>query len=216
VCPPPLWSVRSALTGVVLAQLELHRRCPVAFLRHRRCPVTPSLPLEVRNLPAPLISCVLPCCLRDCSPEQTSVVVTLPLCVQRPLVLPRRREGHGRVRQTPLIVPRLVPEPLVPRRGQSARLRQVPAEGPSGATAPMSPPPLDLDRSPEIRRFRLNPSGSNRSRPIQIQPSFLSPLPHVSAPGPGWSARPSSLTPWPCLSVAFARPRPRVRPHDLI
>jgi hypothetical protein len=35
VCPPPLWSVRSALTGVVIAQLEL---------RHRRVPVPPSLP----------------------------------------------------------------------------------------------------------------------------------------------------------------------------
>jgi hypothetical protein len=122
VCPPPLWSVRSTLTGVVLVQPKLRHRCPIASLRHRRCPVTPSLPLEVRNLPAPLISCVLPCCSRDCSPEQSSAAVSPPLCVQRPLVLPRRREGHGRVCQTPLIAPRLVPEPLVPCRGRSPHL----------------------------------------------------------------------------------------------
>jgi hypothetical protein len=41
-------------------------------------------------------------------------------------------------------------------------------------TAPL---PLDLGRSPEIGQGRANPSGSNRSRPIQIQPSLLSP-PH--------------------------------------
>jgi hypothetical protein len=72
-----------------------------------------------------------------------------------------------------------------------------------------APPPLDLGRSLEIGQCRANPSGSNRSRPIQIQPSLLSPLTRVSTPGPGWSARPGTLTPWPRLSVASARPRPR-------
>jgi hypothetical protein len=41
-------------------------------------------------------------------------------------------------------------------------------------TAPLS---LDLGRSAEIGQCRANPSGSNRSRPIQIQLSLLSP-PH--------------------------------------
>jgi hypothetical protein len=112
----------------------------VASLRHHRCPVVPSLPLEVRNLPVPLISCVLRCCSRDCSPEQSSTVASPPLSAQRPLVLPRWCEGHGRVRQTPLIAPRLVPEPLVPCRGRSPRLRRAPAVGSSGATAPKSAP----------------------------------------------------------------------------
>jgi hypothetical protein len=196
VCPLPPCCTRSTLTGVILARPDL---------RHRCCPVTPSLPLEVRNLHAPLISCVLPCCSRDCSPEQSSAAVSLPLCVQRPLVLPRRHEGYGRVRQTPLIAPRLVPEPLVPGRGRSPRLRRAPAAGPSGATAPkFAPLPLDPSRPPEIERFRLNPSGSDRSPPIQIQPSLPSPLPRVSAPGPSRSARPGSLAPWPRLSVAPA------------
>jgi hypothetical protein len=39
------------------------------------------------------------------------------------------------------------------------------------------PLPLDLGRSPEIGQCRANPSGSNRSRLIQIQPSLLSPHP---------------------------------------
>jgi hypothetical protein len=64
-------------------------------MRHRRCPVTPSFPLDVKNLRAPLISCVLPCCSRDCSPEQSSATVSPPLRVQRPLVLPHRRGALG-------------------------------------------------------------------------------------------------------------------------
>jgi hypothetical protein len=128
-----------------------------ASQRHRCCPVTPSLPLEVRNLHAPLISCVLPCSLRNCSPEQASVAVNPPFRVQRPLVLPCRRGGHGRVRQTPLIAPRLVPEPLVTYRGRSPLLRRALAAGPSGATTLKSAPlSLDLGRPPKIGRFRLN------------------------------------------------------------
>ena len=56
---PPLWSVRSALTGVVLTQSELRHRRPIASLCLRRCPVPPALPLKVSNLPAPLFPCVL-------------------------------------------------------------------------------------------------------------------------------------------------------------
>jgi hypothetical protein len=57
---------------------------------------------------------------RDCSPEQSSTAVSLPRCGLRSLVPPRRCEGHGRVRQTALIAPRLVPEPLV-RAGRGAQ-----------------------------------------------------------------------------------------------
>jgi hypothetical protein len=69
-----------------------------------------------------------------------------------------------------------------------------PIAGPSGATAPMSAPlPLDLDRSPEIGQCRANPSGSNRSRSIQIQPSLLSPphprlCPWARLVSPAWLA----------------------------
>jgi hypothetical protein len=112
--------------------------------------------------------------------------------------------------QISLCAPRPTPKPLVPRRGRSALLGRVPAAGPSGATAPMSAPlPLDLGRSPKIEQCRANPSGSNHSRPIQIQSSLLSPLTHVSAPGPGWSARPGSQAPWPHLSVVSVGPCPR-------
>ena len=95
VCPPPLWSVRSALTGVVLAQPELRHRRPVASLCLRRCPVPPALPLKVSNLPAPLFPCVLHWLARNCSPELPRAAVSPPRRVQRPLVLPRRRGALG-------------------------------------------------------------------------------------------------------------------------
>jgi hypothetical protein len=141
VCPFPPWFSRPALTitGVILTAGALPPSF-IASLHHRRCPVTPSLPLEVRNLPAPLISCVLPYCSRDCSPEQSSAAASPSFHASRPLVPPRRREGHGRVCQTPLIVPRLVPEPLVPCRGWSPYLQRASAARPSGATAPKSAP----------------------------------------------------------------------------
>jgi hypothetical protein len=53
VRPQSLWSARSALTGVLLVQLELRHRRPEASLRLCRCPGTPAFPLEVSNLPAP-------------------------------------------------------------------------------------------------------------------------------------------------------------------
>jgi hypothetical protein len=92
-------------------------------LRHRCCIVTPALPLEVSNLPAPLIWLLLPWLARDCSPELLRAAVSPPRRVQRPLVLPRKRDAHGRVRQTALNVPELVPKPLEPRRGQPPHLQ---------------------------------------------------------------------------------------------
>jgi hypothetical protein len=44
VCPSPLWSVRSALTGAILMQPEPRRRLPVASLCLRRCLVTQRFP----------------------------------------------------------------------------------------------------------------------------------------------------------------------------
>jgi hypothetical protein len=60
---------------------------------------------------------------RDFSPEQSSAIVGPLRRSMRSQVHLRRREGHGRVHQTTLIAPRLVPEPLVPCRGRFARLR---------------------------------------------------------------------------------------------
>jgi hypothetical protein len=111
------------LTGAVLAQPELRQRRPFTSLRHRRCPVTPALPLEVSNLPMPLIRSLLPWLAHYCSLELPHAAISLPRRVQRPLVLPRRCDAHGRVRQTTLNAPELVPKPLEPRRGQPPRLR---------------------------------------------------------------------------------------------
>jgi hypothetical protein len=140
VCPPPLCFARPALTGAVLAQPELRHRRPVASLRHRRCTVTPALPLEVSNLPAPLIWSLLSWLARDCSPELLRAAVSPPRRVQHPLVLPRRSNAHGRVCQTALNAPEIVSKPLEPRRGESPRLRRALAIGPSGATAPVYAP----------------------------------------------------------------------------
>jgi hypothetical protein len=128
------------LTGAILAQPEPRRRCPVASLRLRRCPVTPALPLKVSNPPAPLIWSLLLCCSRDSSLELSRATVSPPRRVQRLLVLSRRRDTHGRVRQTALNTPELVPKPLEPRRGQPPCLRRALAAGPSGATVPVSAP----------------------------------------------------------------------------
>jgi hypothetical protein len=138
--PFPLWFVRSALTRAILAQSEPRRSRPVASLRLRRCSVTPALPLKASNPPAPLIWSLLLCCSRDCSPELSRAAVSPPRCVQRLLVLPRRRDTHGRVRKTALNTPELAPKPLEPRRGQPPRLRRAFAAGPSDATAPVFAP----------------------------------------------------------------------------
>jgi hypothetical protein len=117
VCPSPLWFVRSALTGAILAQPAPRRRRPVVSLRLCRCSVAPALPLKVSNPHAPLIWSLLLCCSCDYSPELSRAAVSPPCRVQRPLVLPRRREGHDRVRQTALNAPELAPKPLEPRCG---------------------------------------------------------------------------------------------------
>jgi hypothetical protein len=140
VCPLPLCSVQSALTGEIFAQPEPRRRRPVESLRLRRCFATPSLPLKVSNPLVPLIWSSPLCCSRNCSPEQSSAAVSPPCCGLRSLMPLRQREDHGRTRQIPPIAPGLNPEPLVPRRGQPSRLRRTLAAGPSGATAPKSTP----------------------------------------------------------------------------
>jgi hypothetical protein len=112
----------------------------------RRVPAPPSLPrdsalpLEVSNLPAPLIWSLLPWLARDCSPELPHAAVSPPRRVQRPLVLLRWRDAHGRVRQTALNAPELVPKHLEPHRGQPPRLRRALAAGPSREIKPVSAP----------------------------------------------------------------------------
>jgi hypothetical protein len=137
VCPLPPYCARSTLTGAFsCAAGVLHRRS-IEPLRLRRCFATPAL-LEVSNLPVPLIWLSSLYSSHDCSSEQSSAAVSPLHRGLRSLVPPCRREGHGRVRQTPLIAPRLIPESLVPCRGRSARLQRTLAVGPSGATAPKS------------------------------------------------------------------------------
>jgi hypothetical protein len=167
VCPLPPCCVRSALTGAFSCAAGARHRRPVEPLCLRHCFATPVLLLNVSNLPVPLIWLSSLYSSRDCSPEQSSAAISplrRGLC---PLVPLRQCEGHGRVHQTALIVPRLVPEPLVPRRGQPSCLRQTLAIGPSGATAFRSDPqPLYLGRPSGIGRFRFHQCGSYRSPSI--------------------------------------------------
>jgi hypothetical protein len=123
VCPLPPCCVQSTLTGEFFYAAGVRHRHPVEPLRLCRCFATPALLLEVSNLLMPLIWLSSLYSSRDCSPEQSSAAVSLLRRGLRRLVPLCQREGHGRVRQTALITPRLVPEPLVPRRGRSARLR---------------------------------------------------------------------------------------------
>jgi hypothetical protein len=57
--------------------------------------MTPALPLEVSNLPMPLIWPLLPWLARDFSLELLRAADSLPRRVQCPLVLPRQRDAHG-------------------------------------------------------------------------------------------------------------------------
>jgi hypothetical protein len=75
-------------------QSELRHRRPVEPMRLRRCFAMPALVLEVSNLLVPLIWSLLPYLAYDCSPELPRAAVSPPRRVQRPLVLPRRREAH--------------------------------------------------------------------------------------------------------------------------
>jgi hypothetical protein len=149
VCPLPPCCTQSVLTGAFSCAARVRRRCP------RRAFVPPSL-LRDANASArgeqpavPLIWLSSLYSSRDCSSEQSSAAVSALRRGLRPLVPLRRRVGHGRVRQTSLIASRLVPEPLVPCRGRSARLRQTLAVGPSGATAPN--PALVVRSRPSVR-----------------------------------------------------------------
>jgi hypothetical protein len=215
VCPPLLWFAWSALTGVVLAQPKPRLRRPEVPPHLRHPPRALEFALEVSNLPAPLIRPLLPFYPRDCSPELIGAAVSPPRRVQRPLVLLRQRDAHGRVRQTALHAPELFLKPLEPRRGQSPCLQRALAAGTSGATAFRSAPqPLDLGRPFEIERFRFHQCGSDHSPPIWIRPPPL-PLTCAPAPGLGWSARPGSLTPRPRLSVASSRPRAPARSNPV-
>jgi hypothetical protein len=178
VCSLPPCCARSTFTGAVLAQSEPRHRRPKAPPRPRRSPGVSEFALEVSNLPMPLIHQVPHLSPRNCSPELVAPLRNLFHRGLRSLAPPCWFRAHGCVRRDVLNVSGPIPKPPEPRRGRSARLQRTPTEGPSGAIAPKSAPMLlDLGRPPEIGRFRLNPSGSDRSAPIQIQLSLLSP-PH--------------------------------------
>jgi hypothetical protein len=147
----------------------VRHRHPVEPLRLRRRFATPALLLEVNNLPVPLIWLSSIYSSRDCSPEQSNAAVS-PLCHGLcPLVPLRQRVGHGRVRQTSLIAPRLVPEPLVPPPWSvCSSLVNSRRETERRHRAQVSPLPLDLGRPSEIEWFSLNPSRSNPSPSIGI------------------------------------------------
>jgi hypothetical protein len=149
VCPLPPCYARSTLTGAFSCAAGVRHHRPVEPLRLRRRFATPALLLKVSNLPVPLIWLSSLYSSRDCSPEQSSAAVSPLRHGLRPLVPLRQRVGHGRVRQTALVAPRLVPEPLVPHHGRSARLRRTLAVGPSGATAPKSA--LAVRSRPSVR-----------------------------------------------------------------
>jgi hypothetical protein len=153
VCPLHPCCVRSTLTRAFSCTAGVRHRRLVESLRLRRCFVTPALLLEVSNLLVPLIWPSSLYSSRDCLPEQPSIAVSPPRRGLRSLVPPRRCEGHGRVCQTTLIVPRLVSESLVPCRGRSARLRRTLAAGPSGATAPK--PALAVRSWSSVREQRI-------------------------------------------------------------
>jgi hypothetical protein len=150
VCPVPAHRSSSSATGA-----------PSPSTRGSTTPLPSSTRSGVHtrgeHLPTPLIRLLLPFCPRDCSPELIRAAVSPSRRMQRPLVLPRQRDTHGRVRQTALNAPELFPKPLEPRRGQSPRLRRALAAGPSSATAFRSgPQALNLGRPSEIGRFRFH------------------------------------------------------------
>jgi hypothetical protein len=122
VCPLPPCCARSVLTEAFSCAARVCHRRPVESMCLHRCFAMPALLLEVSNLPVPLIWLSSLYSLRDCSPEQSNAAVSSLRRGLRSLVPPCRCEGHGRVRQTLLIAPRLVLKPLVPYRGRSARL----------------------------------------------------------------------------------------------
>jgi hypothetical protein len=178
VCPLPPCCARSMHTRAVLAQSEPRRHRPEAPLHPHRSPSVPEFALEVSNLPMPLIRQVSHQSPHNCSPKLAAPPWNLFHRGLRSLAPPCQFCAHGCVRRDVLNVSGPFPKPPEPRCGRSACLRQTPTAGPSGATAPKSAPlSLDLGRPPEIQRFRLNPSGSDHSPPIQIQLSLLSP-PH--------------------------------------
>jgi hypothetical protein len=206
----PVWFARSPLTGAFLAQPEPRRRRSEAPSHPCRPPSSPEFTLEVSNLPAPLIQQLLPFCPCDVSPELICAAVSPPRRVQRPLVLLRQRDAHGRVRKTARNAPELFPKPLEPAVASPLVFGE---PSPWDRVAPPRlgrPLPLDLGRPSEIGRFRFHQCGSDRNPPIWIR--SLSPLPLTCAPAPRLvrSARPSSLTPRPRMSVAPARLRLRL------
>jgi hypothetical protein len=135
----------------------------------------------------------------------------------RPLVLPRRRDAHGRVRRVTLNTSDPFHKPLEPHRGRPPRLRRALAVGPSDATALMSSPRLmDLGHPSEIWRFRFNQSRSDLSPPIQIRPFPTLPLSCAPPAGSGLSAPPWFADARSPPVSAHRAPAPALSPAELI
>jgi hypothetical protein len=140
VCSFPPWFSRPALTGVILAQSELrhlHLSRPCATVV---APWLHHFPSRWENLPAPLISCALPCCSLDCSPEQSSTVVSPPLRVQRPPLLPRRCGALGWVRQITLKTPEPPPNLWSPTVASLLVSGELPPQDRAAPPRPNLPP----------------------------------------------------------------------------
>jgi hypothetical protein len=140
VCPLPPCCARSMLTGADLTQSKPHRRRLEAPPHPHRSPSVPEFALEVSNLLMPLIHQVPHQSRRNNSPKLAAPPRNLFHRGLRSLAPPCRFCAHCCVRCDALNVSGPFPKPPDPRRGRSARLRQTPAAGPSGATTPKSTP----------------------------------------------------------------------------
>jgi hypothetical protein len=134
VCPKPLCFAQSTLTGVLPVQPKPRCRRPKASLRPRRCSSALEFPLEVSNSPMPLISHVLPCRPRNCSPEQVRAAARpphsrLPLSGV-PTLVPRPRPCPPCHLEPSYVLPSVLWPPTCPR----PRLRRTSIVGASGAT----------------------------------------------------------------------------------
>jgi hypothetical protein len=125
-------------------QSELRGRRPKASLRPRCCSGAPESPLVVSKLPTPLISRLVPCCLRNRSPKLSCAAVG-PLGLKPCNLVPLCRcRAHGWVRRVTPCSPEPFPSALDPHSGRVLA---------SGETSPRSraaPPRAFRQPQPEL------------------------------------------------------------------
>jgi hypothetical protein len=167
---------------------------PKAPLLPRCCSSAPESPLELSNSPTPLISRVLPCCPRNCSPEwvvpplvSSATYHTLwCLCAGVvPMVESAMSPGAclspSPAPQAPAVV---VPSPLAKFRRWVGRRRRKQASNPARARHQISGVHLGSDGLASIKPDSISTvcSGSSRSdssltRTPTIRPGLSGPLP---------------------------------------